>query len=370
MNALKTIATIGCLVISSWVTATTDSVTFYLLRGIGRESGHWGTHVPEAIRANMPNARFVMMDLPGAGKYHNQSALPTIEKMADFLREQYHPQNDSLSKRVIVATSLAGNVALEWVSTYPTDFHGAVLISSSLKGVCKGKERVKPEAKKDFVNIFLMDDIAEREKAFLSINSNLNEEKDSLLTSWVALQQQHPVSKGTLLKQTLAGMVYKPDPTKPISQVLVVGSEADKIVATSCLENVAESLDSELYLHPEAGHGLPIDVPDWLADTVSYWVEETVVPFEFTAAHQNQRIETRQKDNGLMPLIFADKSVKALGDATDNTWEATKSGWAWLDESIPWTGMFAKERRTKDANKRKELPQAKINRRDQAAEGG
>jgi len=196
-----------------------DSVTFYLLRGIGRESGHWGTRVPDAIRAKIPLARFVFMDLPGAGRYHDKSALPTVEKMADFLRSQHQPYLDSISSRkVILATSLAGNVALEWINTYPTDFHGAVLICSSLKGICKNKERVRPEAKKDFVDIFLMDDIEKRERAFLSINSNLNTENDSLLTSWVALQSQHPVSKGALLRQTVAGMVYKP------CKLVVIGS--------------------------------------------------------------------------------------------------------------------------------------------------
>ncbi|MEM9329353.1 MAG: alpha/beta hydrolase, partial [Bacteroidota bacterium] len=163
MSIFRAIALIFFLVMgcSAYSYHPSDSITFYLLRGIGRESGHWGTKVPEAIRQRIPTARFVMMDLPGAGKYHNQTALPTVEKMADFLRDHYLPHQDSTShRRVILATSLAGNVALEWMTTYPKDFHGAVLISSSFKGVCKSKERVDSKVRRDFIDIFLTQDIA------------------------------------------------------------------------------------------------------------------------------------------------------------------------------------------------------------------
>ena len=179
--------------------ANQERVTFFLLRGIGRESGHWGNTFTNYVKNQIPSAQFVLMDLPGAGRYYNKPALSTIEKMADFLRTEHLTLMDSLEgKKVIVATSLAGNVALEWVMQYPGDFQGAILLSTSLKRICKGKERVQPEAKKQFVNIFLTDDIKEREKEFLSINSNLNVGNDSLLNAWENIQKLRPVAKGAL----------------------------------------------------------------------------------------------------------------------------------------------------------------------------
>jgi len=260
-----------------------DSITFFLLRGIGREAAHWGTTFPDYMRENLPNSQFIMMDLPGAGKYHDRQALASVPKMAAFLRAEYLDQiTDNESKKVIVATSLAGNVALEWVNQYPQDFHGAILLSTSLKGVCKSNERVKPEAKKQFVNIFLAEDPKEREEEFLSINSNFNVENDSLLQAWQNVQKERPVKRSALLKQAVAGMMYTPRKSEAHVPVLLVGSKADKIVETECFVNVASAIGSDLYLHQEAGHGIPVDVPKWLADTTSVWVESKVVPYDFS----------------------------------------------------------------------------------------
>ena len=76
---------------------------------------------------------------------------------------------------------------------------------------------------------------------------------DSLLTAWQGVQQARPVSKGALLKQTVAGMLYKPSKEAPEVPVLLVGSKADKIVAQECFESVAETLGGDLILHETAG---------------------------------------------------------------------------------------------------------------------
>lgn len=311
----------------------------FLLRGIGREAGHWGRTYPDLLKYHFPNAQIKLMDLPGAGKYHAQPALPTVEKMADFLRHEYLPQIDSLpGKKVIVATSLAGNVALEWITTYPHDFDGAILLSTSLKGICKSKYRVKPSAKRQFVSIFLTKDIAEREKAFLSINSNLNTENDSLLIAWQGIQGLRPVSQGALLKQTVAGMIYRPGKNERQTPILLIGSKADKIVDESCFHKVAAAINSDLILHETAGHGIPIDVPHWLADTTSYWIEEEVMPRERPAA--TKHIVTRNKENGVLPMPWLDRGINST---LDNTGKAFTESWHWMDDGINWIGKFMKE---------------------------
>ena len=333
-----------------------DSITFFLLRGIGREAGHWGDVYPGYVKQHFPGAQFVMMDLPGAGKYHDKSALPTVEKMADFLREEHLGMvNEVNGKRVIVATSLAGNVALEWIHQYPGDFHGAILLSTSLKGICKAKDRVRPEAKKQFVNIFLTNDIAEREKEFLSINSNLNVGNDSLLTAWQGVQQARPVSKGALLKQTVAGMLYKPSKEVPEVPVLLVGSKADKIVGQECFESIAETLGGDLILHETAGHGIPIDAPQWLAEVSTTWISENAVPFEYTGTKESEVIKTRTKDNGLLAMGWMNKSVKNSGQVFQSTGKAFTDSWEWVDDGFDWIGGFMKEVKVSDNSQKKQL---------------
>lgn len=339
-----------------------DKITFFLLRGIGREAGHWGETFPGFVRKDYPNAEFIMMDLPGAGKYHDKAALSTVEKMADFLREEhldmikYHK-----GKRVIVATSLAGNVALEWVHQYPSDFHGAILLSTSLKGICKDKERVRPEAKKQFVNIFLTNDVAEREREFLSINSNLNVGNDSLLTAWQEVQRNRPVSKMALLKQTVAGMVYKPAKTPPLVPVLLVGSKADKIVEEACFESVAKAIDADLVLHETAGHGIPIDAPEWLAQVSNTWIEEKAIPIGLTNDVDSMQVQTRTSHNGLFPMRKVDRrldnSLRSSEELLALTGKAVTDSWKWVDDGFDWIGRFTKEVKVRDPKQRKQLQQ-------------
>lgn len=324
-----------------------EEITFYLLRGIGRESAHWGDTFTTYVQSNIPQAQFVLMNLPGAGEYHDDRALPSVEKMADFLRDQHKSSMDSRKgKKIIVATSLAGNVALEWITQYPTDFQGAVLLSTSLKGVCKSKNRVQIRAKKDFINIFLIKDIRARERAFLNINSNLNVGNDSLLNAWVEIQKERPVSKKALLKQTVAGMAYKPPKEKPVIPVLLIGSAADKIVHEECFQKVSEKLESDLYLHPTAGHGIPIDAPLWLADTTSFWVNEMVFSGQNFDSISYEDIPTRTKDNGLFPLKWLDNGVQSTENVIHQGVTATgkrmDEGWRWVDHGMDWIARQVK----------------------------
>ena len=339
--------------------ANQERVTFFLLRGIGRESGHWGNTFTNYVKNQIPSAQFVLMDLPGAGRYYNKPALSTIEKMADFLRTEHLTLMDSLEgKKVIVATSLAGNVALEWVMQYPGDFQGAILLSTSLKRICKGKERVQPEAKKQFVNIFLTDDIKEREKEFLSINSNLNVGNDSLLNAWENIQKLRPVAKGALLKQTVAGMVYKPRRAEPTIPVLLIGSKTDKIVAETCFRKVAKALNGDLYLHEHAGHGIPVDVPQWLADTTSYWTLNNVLSY-YPPDSISTDVTTRDKDNGLFPVKWLDNGVSSVGQVSTQAYKGTEQvftdSWQWMDDSISWIGKFTRILHVKDKQQKNQF---------------
>lgn len=336
-----------------------DSITIFLLRGIGRESGHWGTTYSSYVSQNLANASFVLMDLPGAGKYYDQPALPSVSKMVDFLRSEYIERlEEQKGKRVIVATSLAGNVALQWITTYPNDFHGGILLSSSLKGICDQNERVKPAAQKQFVNIFLTDDLAEREREFLSINSNYNTENDSLIIAWQGIQELRPVSKTALLKQTVAGLIYEYDKDfPPLIPMLLIGSEADKIVADTCFCKVAEAIRSDLILHETAGHGIPVDVPEWLATTTSAWINENVSEFEHDPKMM-LAFEEKQAEKGKIPTEINQQfqnTVQVSQKTLKTTGLFFSDQWGWIDNEFDWVKTYLKEIKIQDPNQRKQL---------------
>ena len=260
-----------------------EEVNFYLLRGLGRESGHWGNTFMDQVKETYPEATFTLLDLPGAGAFHYQSAQISIEGMSAFLQQEYQESLQNTSgKNILLATSLSGNVALEWVLHHPDNFQGLVLVGTSLKKVCKKKERVQKSAKKEFFDIFMTADVTEREQKFLSINSNLYAENDSILQRWIDIQEKRPISKTTLFKQTMAGMFYLTPNTKPAIPILVVGSEGDKIVNPVCIQKVQTHLEADLAMHEYAGHGIPIDAPVWLADQLTHWADDKVVGIDDT----------------------------------------------------------------------------------------
>lgn len=261
-----------------------DSLNLYLIRGIGRESGHWGKNFLQRVHANYPNSRIHFLDLPGAGQYHDRPALLSIPKMAAFLDRTYGTEIQSQTgNHILLATSLAGNVALEWAHQYPGRFNGLILVGTSLKRICKKKDRVQPEAKKEFLDIFLTQDVVRREARFLAINSNFHTGDDSLLHAWVGIQRKRPVSRTSLAKQTLAGALYTPPTSPPRLPILVVGSEKDKIVTPECICAVQKHLNASLQMHENAGHGVPIDAPIWLADQISSWMDQEIYETAFSS---------------------------------------------------------------------------------------
>lgn len=265
------------LLSASFVVQAQDSLHLYLIRGIGRESGHWGHSFLQRIYANYPNSQIHFLDLPGSGQYYDRPALMSIPKMANFLDRTYGEEIQHQSgNHILLATSLAGNVAIEWAHRYPDRFSGLILVGTSLKKICKKEDRVQPEAKKEFVDIFLTQNVAQREARFLAINSNHHIRDDSLLRAWVVIQRERPVSRTALAKQTLAGALYKPPATPPKLPILVVGSEKDKIVRPECICAVQKHLNASLQMHQSAGHGVPIDAPIWLADQISSWVDQEI----------------------------------------------------------------------------------------------
>ncbi len=74
-------------IINSELFESTDSVNVFLLRGLTRESGHWGQPFIDQLKQSIPNARIFLLDLPGSGQYVNDDASFSISKMVDFMRK-------------------------------------------------------------------------------------------------------------------------------------------------------------------------------------------------------------------------------------------------------------------------------------------
>lgn len=253
-----------------------DSINVFLLRGLTRESGHWGQPFLDALKQQVPNARIFLLDLPGSGKYVDENASFDIKEMVDFMKVEVDSINAKYDgDNLICATSLGGMLATEWVISYPNDFQGLVFIAASFKGICDLNERVQKQVRKDMFKVMFSKSIEEKEKLIVRINSNHPENYDSVTKVWVQVQQERPMKKKNIFKQAIAGMLYSTNGKKPEVPLMIIGSEGDRMVCATCTEKIHQEFGGTKVMHPDAGHGLPIDEPMWLAEQISIWINST-----------------------------------------------------------------------------------------------
>ncbi|MDD1605677.1 MAG: alpha/beta hydrolase, partial [Methylococcaceae bacterium] len=91
-----------------------------LLRGLSREAAHWG-EFPMLLQNGLSNARVHTLDLSGTGRFYQQTSPNRIEAITALLRQQALTEGLLEQPLTLLAYSLGGMVAWEWMKTYPDD---------------------------------------------------------------------------------------------------------------------------------------------------------------------------------------------------------------------------------------------------------
>jgi pimeloyl-ACP methyl ester carboxylesterase len=244
----------------------------YLLRGLTRESGHWGQEFLDELQQAYPHACIHLLDLPGSGRHYQVQCPVSVGAMVEFMRAEVAADIEAgKGTNLVMATSLGSMVVTEWAIRYPDDFQAMVLISPSFKGTCKMNERMRPGIWKEVLQVPMSLSLEKKEARLLRINSNDTANFQQTLRQWIAIQQAHPMTTSNILRQTLAGMLYKPSGTMPTMPVLILASRSDRLLDCDCVEKVHTMLGGVLVWNETSGHGLPIDAPEWLVEQVAGW---------------------------------------------------------------------------------------------------
>src|SRR5574343_231368 len=112
-----------------------------LLRGLGRESAHWGKFVNQ-MQTAFPLASIHTLDLPGSGRFNQQPSPATITELVTAARRQAASENMLSSPCILLGLSLGGMVAWQWLSQFADDASGAVLINSSFASLSHFYQRL------------------------------------------------------------------------------------------------------------------------------------------------------------------------------------------------------------------------------------
>ncbi len=245
--------------------------TWIFLRGLTRESRHWGSF-PELFARGISSAQVLTPDLPGNGSLNIQQSPLHVAEMAENIRAQLIAQGVPPPYHLL-AMSLGAMVAVAWATRYPEELRGCVLINTSLRPFSPFYQRLKPANYLRLLKLALRRACDQDwERTILELTSHKEEHSENVLDQWVAYRREHPVNFRNALRQIAAAARYSAPRAKPPLPILVLTSKEDALVDTSCSRQLAVYWDTDFAEHPSAGHDLPLDDGDWVVRQVNLWL--------------------------------------------------------------------------------------------------
>jgi len=245
-----------------------------LIRGWTHECRHWA-QFPRILQDRVACHNVFCFNLPGTGDRHQEASPKCISDMTDSLRAQYLRTKESKNTTTgIVSISMGGMIALDWACRYPTDFQKLVIINSSLKNLSPCWQRLQPKIYLPLMRAIFTSDPSRRELLVLSLVSSLaGRPREEAARLWNLIASECAPTKQTIIRQLMAAAKFRFNSSIPIPS-LILASQSDRLVHPDCSRAVARLLNSELRLHPTAGHDLPLDDPSWVAEQISQWLHQ------------------------------------------------------------------------------------------------
>lgn len=250
-----------------------------LLRGLSRESGHWGVfpeHLRRELAALQPGARLLMLDLPGTGTLRGQPSPTQVCAIVDACRAELQRRGVTGAVSVI-GMSLGAAVLSDWAHRHPQEVLAGVLINPSLRPFSEMFRRPRPL---NYLGLLLLSlsrfSARLREERVLRLTTRLTPTQ-AVIDRWVELQRVHPLGVRNTARQLLASMRYRASRVRPPAPMLLLCSKADSLVDWRCSQAISRAWGAPLRLHTRAGHDLPLDDPRWVARAVGDWLRDRSV---------------------------------------------------------------------------------------------
>lgn len=249
--------------------------TWVLLRGLARESRHWGSF-PQTLRnhlpdAHLPDTHVVSIDLPGNGRFWRQRSPSSIDAMVEHCRQQLAelaidpPYN-------LAALSLGGMVAAAWCVQYPHEIARGVLINTSFRTFSPFWQRLRPNCYLTLLRLMLVSKNAlRREQQVLRLTSNAHADDERVAERWAHYATESPLSLRNVCRQIFAASQFRAPAAAPCVPLLILASRGDRLVNPHCSQQIAKQWNVPLALHPTAGHDLPLDDSAWVIQQIVIW---------------------------------------------------------------------------------------------------
>lgn len=230
-----------------------------LLRGLVRERRHWaGFDVQLAARTG---GRVLTLDLPGVGTERHRPSPASLPGIVADLRGRFERGGERWS---LFAPSLGGMLALTWAQAHPGDFDRVVVCNTSARDVASLFERFSWFALRTALRGLVQTDLVRREAGILALVANTDTAR-AHTARFATFAEEAPPPRATLLRQLWAASRARTPASLPVP-LLVMASDGDRLCAPAASRRLAAKLGAPLVIHPDAGHDLPLDAPDWVID--------------------------------------------------------------------------------------------------------
>ncbi|MBY0446186.1 MAG: alpha/beta hydrolase [Burkholderiales bacterium] len=239
--------------------------TWVLLRGLMRESRHWGEFILK-LQAQYPNDRIITIDWPGNGVLHQEKSLSHISEMVSHIRLTLAEQQIN-GPFYVLAISLGAMVAVAWANAFPHEICACVLINTSLRHINPFYQRLRPQNFTALIQL-LFSDVAGKEKIILELTSS--RQPQAALEQWIQFQKQFPISNSNVLRQLAAAIRYRAH--KPNVPLLLLSGAKDQLVSPACSQTLARQWQVPCWVHTQAGHDLPLDDGDWVLQKIEHYL--------------------------------------------------------------------------------------------------
>lgn len=245
--------------------------TWVLLRGLMRETRHWGTF-PSLLREAVPDIEVVALDLPGNGSLHGIPSPVRIQDITEHCRQALAARGHRPPYHLL-ALSLGAMVAIDWSARYPRELDGCVLINTSLRPFNPFYRRLRPRNYLALARMaFAPPDTAMREALIFRLTSRRSAARAETLHAWIGYANEFKVSRSNALRQLFAAARYRAPAIRPRTPLLFLAGAADQLVDPQCSKRLAGEWHAPLAIHPDAGHDIPLDDPQWVSAQVRLWM--------------------------------------------------------------------------------------------------
>ncbi|MEC7984682.1 MAG: alpha/beta hydrolase, partial [Myxococcota bacterium] len=248
----------------------------FLIIGLTKEATHWDERFRGLLteKLGLGHDAIVAVDLPGTGIFLQDESPSHIRGIVEMTRARYLHEMVENEERLLIAISLGGMIAMEWVNLFPDDFHKMVILNSSFRGLSPVHKRLQPDAMKTFVRIFRAKSIEERERKVIELCCNDTSQHPRVLKKWVDIARQRPMSRKNMVRQTLAAARYT-FRTSPRIPVFVIAARHDRLASFTCSVALHSQMGGDLHIFEDEkiGHAIHTDAPEQLVQQIAKWLE-------------------------------------------------------------------------------------------------